>query len=98
MNTLINRFLLDNQLSTNDLRNYCNQVGREISVVWGIDDVHQANKNTHHRVLSDQEALLILSHVERHHDASLGISWETITWHITDYFETERDLWSVIKC
>jgi hypothetical protein len=92
MNALINRFLLDNQLSTNDLRNYCNQVGGEISVVWGIDDVHQANKNLNCRVLSDQEALLILSHVERHHDANQGISWDTITWHITHYFETERVL------
>jgi len=92
MNVLIEQFLLANGLSTCDLRNYCNQVGQEISLIWGIDDVHQANKNTHHRVLSDQEALLILGNVERHHDASLGISWETITWHITHYFETERVL------
>ena len=59
------------------------------TLIWGIDDVHQANKNTEHRALSDQEALLILSHVEHDHDANQGISWDTITWHIANYFETE---------
>jgi hypothetical protein len=85
----IEQFLLANQLSTRDLRHYCNQVGQEIALIWGIDDVHQANKNTEYRALSDQEALLILSHVEHGHDANQGISWETITWHIANYFETE---------
>ncbi len=92
MHVLIKQFLLDHQLSINDLRNYCNSVGQEISLIWGIDDVHQANKNLNYRLLSDQEALLILGHVEHDHDANQGISWETITWHITNYFETERVL------
>lgn len=92
MNALIKQFLLANGLSTRDLRNYCNSVGQEISLIWGIDDVHQANKNTQYRVLSDEEALLILGHVEHDHDANSGISWETITWHISNYFETERVL------
>jgi hypothetical protein len=92
MNALIEQFLLANQLSTRDLRNYCNQVGQEIALIWGIDDVHQANTNSRYRALSDQEALLILSHVEHDHDANQGISWDTITWHIVNYFETERVL------
>ena len=94
LNALIKQFLLDNQLSTHDLRNYCNLVGQEISLIWGIDDVHQANKNLnhHHRVLTDQEALLILANVEHAHDATQGISWETIAWHISHYLETERGL------
>jgi len=92
MNALIQQFLLDKQLSTRDLRDYCNLVGSEISLIWGIDDVHQANKNLNHRVLSDQEALLILSNVEHDHDANQGISWDTIAWHISNYFETERVL------
>jgi len=92
MHPLIEQFLLANGLSICDLRAYCNQVGREIAVIWGIDDVHQANKTLNHPMLSDQEALLILGNVEHDHDASLGISWDTITWHITYYFETERVL------
>ncbi|MFI3218399.1 MAG: hypothetical protein QX189_04695 [Methylococcales bacterium] len=92
MNALIKQFLLDQQLSTHDLRDYCNLVGSEISLIWGIDDVHQANKNLNYRVLSDQEALLILANVERAHDATQGISWETIAWHISNYLETERGL------
>lgn len=89
---LIEQFLLANGLSTSDLRQYCNEVGREISLIWSIDDVHQANKKLNHRVLSNQEALLILGNVEYDHDANQGISWETIAWHITHYFETERFL------
>ena len=92
MNALIKQFLLDHQLSTNDLRNYCNLIGQEISLIWGINDVHQANKNLNHRVLSDEEALVILGNVEHDHDANHGISWDTIAWHITNYFETERVL------
>jgi hypothetical protein len=89
MNALIEQFLLDHSLSTNDLRNYCNLVGSEISLIWGIDDVHQANESLNYRVLSDQEAMVILGHVEHAHDANNGISWDTITWHIAHYFETE---------
>lgn len=92
LNALIKQFLLDNQLSIRDLRDYCNSVGSEISLIWGIDDVHQANKNLNYRVLSDQEAMVILGHVEHAHDANNGISWETIAWHISHYFETERGL------
>ena len=85
----IEQFLLANQLSTRDLRHYCHEVGQEIALIWGIEDVHQANKNLSYRLLSDQEALLILGQVERYHNANHGISWDTITWHIGNYFETE---------
>jgi hypothetical protein len=88
----IEQFLLANQLSTRDLRHYCHEVGQEIALIWGVDDVQKANKNTEHRALSDEEALLILGQVERGHDANHGISWEIITWHISNYFETERVL------
>ena len=89
LNAVIEQFLLDKQLSTSDLRNYCNEVGQEIVIVWHINDVHQANQNLPHRVLSDDEALRILSNVERHHDAGQGISWDTIVFEIRQYFETE---------
>jgi hypothetical protein len=89
LNELIEKFLLANGLSTNDLRQYCNEVGQEISLIWGIDDVHQANKTLSHRVLSDEEALLILGNVECDHDAGQGISWDTLVFEIRHYFETE---------
>jgi hypothetical protein len=89
---LIEQFLLANELNTGDLRRYCNQVDQQIAIIWHIEDVHQANKTLKYGALSDEEALLILGNVERYHDATQGISWETITWHITNYFETERVL------
>lgn len=94
MNTfaLIENFLLVNGLSTGDLRRYCNQVDQQIAIIWHIEDVHQANKTLNHCALSDEEALLILGNVERYHDATQGINWDTITWHIVNYVETERVL------
>jgi hypothetical protein len=92
MNALIKQFLLDHQLNTHDLRNYCNQVDQQIAIIWHIEDVHQANKTLNYSALSDEEALLILGNVERYHDATQGISWDTITWHIVNYVETERVL------
>ena len=89
MNELFIQFLEANNLSICDLRDYCNHVGQEISIIWSIDDVHKANQGTGHRLLSDDEALLILSRVECGHDRNYGISWETIIWHIEDYFEDQ---------
>lgn len=89
LNAVIDQFLLDKQLSTSDLRQYCNEVGQEIVIVWHVNDVHQANQNLPHRELSDDEALRILGNVERHHDAGQGISWDTLVFEIRDYFETE---------
>ncbi len=89
-NTLIEQFLQHHQLTTCDLRNYCNRVDQQIAIIWSIEDVHQANKNTQNRVLSNQEALHILANVERNHDATQGVSWDTITRHIADYFATEQ--------
>jgi hypothetical protein len=86
---LIEQFLLVNGLSTCDLRRYCTQVYHQIAIIWHIEDVHQANKTLSYGALSDEQALLILENVERYHDASQGISWDTLTWHITHYFETQ---------
>jgi hypothetical protein len=76
-----------NKLSVSDLRDYCNEANQEISIVWGIGDVHQANEGTGHRQLSDEEALHILARVKHGHDCNQGISWETLDWHIEDYFD-----------
>lgn len=46
---------------------------KKISIVWHIEDVLSV-KST----LTAQEASLVLKHLKEHHDASIGINWDTI--------------------
>jgi|TARA_E500000305_G_scaffold62070_1_gene49484 hypothetical protein len=61
----------------------------EISIIWSTEDVlHQAKEKG--VKLTEDEANEILLHMERKHDADIGISWTTIDVYIDDLVE-ERD-------
>ena len=61
----------------------------EISIIWSTEDVlHQAKEKG--VKLTEDEANEILLHMERKHDADIGISWGTIDYYIDDLVE-ERD-------
>ena len=61
----------------------------EISIIWSTEDVlHQAKEKG--VKLTEDEANEILLHMERKHDATIGISWETIDCHLDDLVD-ERD-------
>ena len=80
---LIAEFIATQHLNITQLREYCNQVEKTISVVWCIEDVHQANEDLDNRVLSDEEAWQILSELEQSCDE---VNWDSIRWHIERYF------------
>ena len=44
-----------------------------ISIRWTIDDVR-----TQCSALDDDEAMEVLSYIERHHDATIGVNWDVI--------------------
>lgn len=46
---------------------------KSISVVWTVEDVQSEYEN-----LTAYEAGLVLSYVEEHHDANVGINWDVI--------------------
>lgn len=50
-----------------------------IAIIWAIEDVKSIRPD-----LSDDECLEVLGYVDRKHDASLGVCWETIELH-ADY-------------
>ena len=61
----------------------------EISIIWSTEDVlHQAKEKG--VKLTEDEANEILLHMERKHDADIGISWSTIDDYIDDLVD-ERD-------
>ncbi len=45
----------------------------EISIVWTIHDVHECVDG-----LRDDQARAVLQYVKRHHDADVGICYQTI--------------------
>ena len=56
----------------------------KFSIVWSIDDVLYQAQNDEVSITED-EARHILNMMEKHHDASIGISWETISIYISEY-------------
>lgn len=57
-----------------------------ISSSWCVDDVLQQAKEDEVK-LSRKQAKDILSRIEQHHDASIGINWTVISNHISMYIE-----------
>jgi hypothetical protein len=55
----------------------------EISIVWGADDVIATADNMDMDIkLSDAEISDVLSLMKSEHDATIGINWDVIEYHI----------------
>jgi len=46
---------------------------KEIAIFWHIEDVQSIRPD-----LSDEKASIVLKHLKKNHDASVGVNWETI--------------------
>lgn len=57
-----------------------------ISIEWCIDDVREVRPD-----LNDDQAFEVLEYVKDKHDATLGISWDTLE-HAADYLYPEEVL------
>ena len=57
-----------------------------IASMWGIEDVQSLRES-----LTDGQALEVLGAVKHNHDASIGINWEVIEWHIDNLFGEEAE-------
>ena len=47
----------------------------QIALVWGVEDVQEVRPD-----LTDEQAWQVLQRVEHKHDATLGITWDTLEW------------------
>ena len=57
--------------------------GDAIAVIWTTEDVFTESENIDTEI-SEEEAQKILEILDRKHDASIGISWDTISCHIDE--------------
>jgi len=46
---------------------------REIAILWSVDDVDDARPD-----LTDEQKMSVLEEVSDHHDASWGVTWDTL--------------------
>ena len=72
------------------IRDACNSYLRDkdtdtISIIWGVDDVFTLMYDEEQDSYSEDDyafAREVLRFVEDHHDASIGVSWDTLQWAI----------------
>ncbi len=50
-----------------------NKLPDEINITWGIDDVKQVDPD-----LTDDECREVLQNVLENHDATIGVTWDTL--------------------
>lgn len=68
----------------------------QIEIVWTVDDIlnllvgidEQSGMDILYRNLgmTRQEAASVLYEVERHHDANLGVTWDTLHYWVEELF------------
>lgn len=45
----------------------------QIAIIWDVDDVQVIRPD-----LSDEQAMEVLRHAKRYHDANMGINWDVL--------------------
>ena len=71
-----------------------------IALIWHIDDIKHALENMQERdwfkkkygdsvKLTDEECMDILRDIKSGHDASLGVSWDTLEIYIDEFLMSE---------
>jgi hypothetical protein len=58
----------------------------EIAVIWSTDDVREVRPD-----LSEKQAWTVLQSVRENHDASVGVSWETLEITADDLFADQSN-------
>lgn len=53
-------------------KNYYNP-DKQVAIIWSIQDVKSVRPH-----LTNEQAMKVLEHVKRSHDATIGVSWETL--------------------
>ena len=61
------------------------------TIVWMVEDVEFLCREYNYNRPSKGEARDLLAYVERKHDASLGVSWDTIAIHM-DWWSQDEEL------
>jgi len=69
--------------------------GDEVSITWCIEDVKQRieerNEAGEEIEMSDDECRTVLRALERKHDATIGINWDTIDYWIDEIIRDRKE-------
>ena len=57
---------------------------KQIAIIWSIEDVHSVRPD-----LTDEQAFDVLQAVERRHDATIGVNWDTLSHHAESLFPAQ---------
>tara|TARA_R100000781_G_scaffold105605_1_gene69426 strand:+ start:28 stop:381 length:354 start_codon:yes stop_codon:yes gene_type:complete len=57
-----------------------------IVIIWEIDDIKNIRPD-----LTDDECMEVLDYAERKHDATLGITYDTLEWHCDYLFPVKEE-------
>ena len=63
---------------------------KQIGIIWGVDDIDAIisdKKYTFRPKLTENEKFAVLKEAERHNDATMGITWDTLEWYLEDMYE-----------
>lgn len=63
---------------------------KTIEIKWSTEDVIWQADNMDIE-LTEEQADAILDNVDHYHDASIGINWDVISFHIENYFESKNN-------
>ena len=58
-----------------------------IAIIWCIDDVKSIRPD-----LSDDECMEVLRYEDSKHDASMGVSWDTLEWNADYLFPKKQQI------
>jgi len=81
-----------NAYSLNIVEQVCEML-QEISdgaVLWSVEDF-LSRAEERGVVMSDEQARCALRDMVYHHDASVGISWDTLDWYIDEHTKPEEE-------
>jgi len=61
----------------------------KVRITWCGEDVYAQAISTGYKPTAD-EVNTILDRLKRHHDATIGINWDVIDWHISDVIKETK--------
>lgn len=69
------------------------QMVKEIAIYWHIKDIQNVRSD-----LSTEQACIVLQHLKKNHDASIGINWDVIDYAADILFpETQQAVFNMLK-
>ena len=62
-----------------------------IAIIWCVDDIKHMTKEMEIPIkLTDDQCMEILWEIHRRHDATIGVTWDTLEYAIENYLQDDK--------